>query len=261
MELLKKIDYQEHKSKFLILLSFAITLFIVYHFILIPVQNYNNKRGKFESLEVKNKKEKKLNDVSSMKYSKLLEELEKTKKYYSDLEDVSKKKSFENISSFESFISEKANSYGLTIETIGRVEKIEETDKVYLPYIISGDISKIFLFIEELENSDRKISITDSTTIISILPQERITTKLSANVLISKKNEEEYSELLPISKLNNIAINKIKYLNFNNKVYIILNYKNGNKSIFYAGEEILFDNMKYEVILKNGSPFLKLIKN
>ena len=93
---------------------------------------------------------------------------------------------------FYILVSEKSNFYNLTIETIGRVEKISEIDKIYIPYIISGDISDIFLFIEELENSDKKISFTDSITQISTLPQGRLTTKMSSNVLnITNKDIKE----------------------------------------------------------------------
>lgn len=158
-------------------------------------------------------------------------------------------------------ISEKSNFYNLTIETIGRVEKISETDKIYIPYIISGDISDIFLFIEELENSDKKISFTDSITQISTLPQGRLTTKISSNVLNITNKDIKEEKFFPISKLNNQKITKIKYLNFNNRIYIIVNYKNNSKNIFYVGEEIVFDNSKYRIILENNYPFLQQIKN
>ncbi|MDD7261612.1 hypothetical protein [Fusobacterium sp. FSA-380-WT-2B] len=212
-------------------------------------------------MEIKTRKEMKQNQANNQRYKKLLEELEETEKYYSNLEEKTKKKSFKNISSFEKFISEKSNFYNLTIETIGRVEKISETDKIYIPYIISGDISDIFLFIEELENSDKKISFTDSITQISTLPQGRLTTKISSNVLNITNKDIKEEKFFPISKLNNQKITKIKYLNFNNRIYIIVNYKNNSKNIFYVGEEIVFDNSKYRIILENNYPFLQQIKN
>lgn len=212
MKLLKKIDCQEYKSQILLLISLIIFSFIIYSLVLSPFQNYLQKRERVSSLEIKTRKEMKQNQANNQRYKKLLEELEETEKYYSNLEEKTKKKSFKNVSSFEKFISEKSNFYNLTIETIGRVEKISETDKIYIPYIISGDISDIFLFIEELENSDKKIT-------------------------------------------------KIKYLNFNNRIYIIVNYKNNSKNIFYVGEEIVFDNSKYRIILENNYPFLQQIKN
>ena len=61
--------------------------------------------------------------------------------------------------------------------------------------------------------------------------------------------------------MNNQKITKIKYLNFNNRIYIIVNYKNNSKNIFYVGEEIVFDNSKYRIILENNYPFLQQIKN
>ena len=256
MKLLKKIDCQEYKSQILLLISLIIFSFIIYSLVLSPFQNYLQKRERVSSLEIKTRKEMKQNQANNQRYKKLLEELEETEKYYSNLEEKTKKKSFKNISSFEKFISEKSNFYNLTIETIGRVEKISETDKIYIPYIISGDISDIFLFIEELENSDKKISFTDST-----LPQGRLTTKMSSNVLNITNKDIKEEKFFPISKLNNQKITKIKYLNFNNRIYIIVNYKNNSKNIFYVGEEIVFDNSKYRIILENNYPFLQQIKN
>lgn len=261
MKLLKKIDYQEYKSQILLLTSLIIFSFIVYFFVLSPFQNYLQKKERVSSLEIKNRKEVKQNQANNQRYKKLLEELEETEKYYSNLEEKTKKKSFKNISSFEKFISEKSNFYNLTIETIGRVEKISETDKIYIPYIISGEISDIFLFIEGLENSDKKISFTDSITQISTLLQGRLTTKISSNVLNTTDNNTKKEGFFPISKLNNQKIAKIKYLNFNNKIYIIVNYKNNSKNIFYVGEEIVFDNSKYRIILENNYPFLQQLKN
>ena len=261
MELLKKFDYQEHKSKCLFLISFSIGIFILYYLIFLPFQNYTNKKDRANSFEVKIRKEEKINQANNQKHSKMIEELEKTKKYYSDLENKNIKNSFKNISSFEKFISEKAQLYNLNIETIGKVEKISETDKLFIPYILNGDISDILSFIEELENNDKKISLTDSSTNISLLPHGKITTKLSANILNLKEEELKENNLLPISKLSNNKITKIKYIKFNDKIYIILNYKNGSKKIFYNGEEIVFNNLKYKIILNNNSPFLELIKN
>lgn len=260
MKLLKKIDCQEYKSQILLLISLIIFSFIIYSLVLSPFQNYLQ-RERVSSLEIKTRKEMKQNQANNQRYKKLLEELEETEKYYSNLEEKTKKKSFKNISSFEKFISEKSNFYNLTIETIGRVEKISETDKIYIPYIISGDISDIFLFIEELENSDKKISFTDSITQISTLPQGRLTTKMSSNVLNITNKDIKEEKFFPISKLNNQKITKIKYLNFNNRIYIIVNYKNNSKNIFYVGEEIVFDNSKYRIILENNYPFLQQIKN
>lgn len=212
---------QEYKSQILLLISLIIFSFIIYSLVLSPFQNYLQKRERVSSLEIKTRKEMKQNQANNQRYKKLLEELEETEKYYSNLEEKTKKKSFKNISSFEKFISEKSNFYNLTIETIGRVEKISETDKIYIPYIISGDISDIFLFIEELENSDKKISFTDSITQISTLPQGRLTTKISSNVLNITNKDIKEEKFFPISKLNNQKITKIKYLNFNNRIYII----------------------------------------
>lgn len=261
MKLLKKIDCQEYKSQILLLISLIIFSFIIYSLVLSPFQNYLQKRERVSSSEIKTRKEMKQNQANNQRYKKLLEELEETEKYYSNLEEKTKKKSFKNISSFEKFISEKSNFYNLTIETIGRVEKISETDKIYIPYIISGDISDIFLFMEELENSDKKISFTDSITQISTLPQGRLTTKISSNVLNTTDNDTEEKGFFPISKLSNQKITKIKYLNFNNRIYIMVNYKNNSKNIFYVGEEIVFDNSKYRIILENNYPFLQQIKN
>lgn len=261
MKLLKKIDCQEYKSQILLLISLIIFSFIIYSLVLSPFQNYLQKRERVSSLEIKTRKEMKQNQANNQRHKKLLEELEETEKYYSNLEEKTKKKSFKNISSFEKFISEKSNFYNLTIETIGRVEKISETDKIYIPYIISGDISDIFLFIEELENSDKKISFTDSITQISTLPQGRLTTKMSSNVLNITNKDIKEEKFFPISKLNNQKITKIKYLNFNNRIYIIVNYKNNSKNILYVGEEIVFDNSKYRIILENNYPFLQQIKN
>ena len=38
-------------------------------------------------------------------------------------------------------------------------------------------------------------------------------------------------------------------------------YKNNSKNILYVGEEIVFDNSKYRIILENNYPFLQQIKN
>lgn len=261
MKFLKKFDYQEHKSKILFLTSFTIGIFIIYTLVISPFKNYTNKKDRVNSFEIKNKKEEKLNQANNQRYNKLVEELKEVEKYYTTLEEKAKEKSFKNISSFESFISEKSDSHYLTIETIGRIERISETDKIYIPYIITGEITDIFSFIKEIENSDKKISFTDTLTQISFSPQGKIITKISANVLNTKLEKTEEHNPIPISELRSIKISKIKYLNFNNKIYIIINYKDGSKNIFHEGEEIIFNNLKYRIILKNGSPFLQLIKN
>lgn len=258
---LKKFNYQIYRTQFLLLISIFIAGFILYLLVFSPFKNYIEKREKLEVFQTKIKKEKKINQANNQRYSKLSQELKKMREYYNNLDKTSKEKSFKNISSFEKFISEKAKSYNLTIETIGRIERIDKSDKIYIPYIISGNTIDILSFIKELEKSDKKISFTDSNTQISFNPQGKITTKVSSVVLNFRESKTENNSLIQISELSNKKISNIKYLKFNSKIYIIINYKDGSKIIFYEGEELLFNNLKYKIILKNNSPFLKLLKN
>ena len=261
MKLLKKFDYHEHKNSILLFISLIIWTFIIYLLILSPFQSYLEKKESASNFQLKSKKEEKLNQANSQRYNKLLEEFEKQKQYYKNLEEKTKKKSFKNVSSFESFISEKASSHFLTIETIGRIEQIPETDKKYIPYIINGETSNILSFIEDLENSENKITLTDSNIQLFTLPQGKLIAKLSSNILNEKDENIEKNDVIPLAQLKNIKIDRIKYLNFNSKNYIIINYKNGSRDIYLNGEEIEFNNSRYKLILENGSPFLKLIKN
>ena len=97
MKLLKKIDCQEYKSQILLLISLIIFSFIIYSLVLSPFQNYLQKRERVSSFEIKTRKEMKQNQANNQRYKKLLEELEETEKYYSNLEEKTKKKSFKNI--------------------------------------------------------------------------------------------------------------------------------------------------------------------
>lgn len=258
---LKKFNYQMYKTHFLLLISIFIAGFILYLLVFSPFKNYMEKREKLETLQTKIKKENKINQANNQRYNKLSQELEKLKDYYNNLAKTSKERSFKNVSSFEKFISETAESHNLTIETIGRIERIDKNDKIYIPYIINGDARDIFSFIEELEKSDKKISFTDSHTQISFNSQTKIVTKISSVVFNFVENNIEDNSLLTISELSNKKISNIKYLKFNSKIYIIINYKDGSKNIFYEGEEFISNNLKYKIILENNSPFLQLLKN
>lgn len=261
MKFLKKFDYHEHKNSVLLLISMIILTFIIYYLIFIPFKIYLEKKESIDSFQVKSKKEERINQANIQRYNKLLEELEKQKQHYETLKEETKKKSFKNISSFESFISEKANSHFLTIETIGRIERIHETDKTYVPYIINGELPDIISFIKELENSENQITLTDSNTQLILSTQGKLITKISSSILKEKEEKLEKKDLIPLSQLKNIKIDRIKYLKFNSNNYIIINYKNGDRSIYLYGEEIEFNNSRYKIILENGSPFLQLIKN
>ena len=65
-------------------------------------------------------------------------------------------KSFKNIVAFEKYVDDIAEKNSILIETIGRVERIVETDKSYIPYIISGEIDDINRFVKELEEGEQK---------------------------------------------------------------------------------------------------------
>ncbi|STO30702.1 Uncharacterised protein [Fusobacterium necrogenes] len=258
---LKNFNYHEYKAQILLFISIFIAGFIMYSLIFLPFKDYKGKVEALKSLQIKIKKEQKTKQASTQRYNKLLENLEQLKISQNNIEKIEKNKSFKNISSLEKFISEKANSHHLIINTIGRVEKVNNSNKIYIPYIIEGEDKDILSFLEELEKNKKKISFSDSITKISFTPRGKIITKISSNVLNTIEQEINQDSLITISKLSNKKISNIKYLSFNKKNYIILNYKDGSKNIFYEGEEVILNNLRYKIILKNNSPFLQLLEN
>jgi MFS superfamily sulfate permease-like transporter len=138
-----------------------------------------------------------------------------------------------------------AKKNSILIETIGRIERVVETDKSYIPYIVSGEIDDINRFVKELEEEEQKISFSETTSQLDITQSKgRLTCKLSANILEKIEEDKEKVEELNFKKILGYGVKDIKFLKYNEKEYIIIKYRDGSKDIYFQGEILDIDGIK-----------------
>ena len=260
MKITNNFDIKDYKDKLIFIVGFSCLVFIIYYLMYTPIIELKNRKTKYKESGVEERKEKKIFEAGEKRYKRLEEELDKEKK----LQEISQKRlresGFLNLVEFEKYISDVAQKNILKIDTIGRVEKIETTDKIYIPYIISGDVLGILKFIEQLEKSKKVISLSETNSQLEILNGiGKLTCKISSNVLDKReKIGEEKREIIAIQDFVNSKIKSIKILKCNNKNYIILRYIQGYSEIWYQNKVVEKDNKKYKVVLENGDIYLKL---
>ncbi len=258
---IKEIKLKEYKNSIVLFIGISLLILLLYYLFYTPLINYLDKKDEIVKFALREKRERKILEAGERRYSRLEEELSKEREKVEESKKRVKAKSFFNLVDFEEHISEVGDRNLISIETIGRVEKIEESDKIYVPYIVSGDLKGIENFIEELEESDKGISLGETMVILEVGEEKgKLICKMSANVLNIRENEEIKEKRLKLREFLRYKIKEIKTINYNNKNYIIVNYQKGGREIFYCGEILEQDGKKYEIYMEKGEIFLKNTK-
>lgn len=257
---IKNIDLKEHREKLVTLGGVTIFLLILYFLIYNPTVKYMRIKEEINNYEVKSRKEKKLLEVMEKRVNRLEEERNSEIKNLEEARQRIREKSFSNLVEFEEYIGELLEKNFLTVEAIGRVERITETDKIYIPYVIKGGDFNILNFMESVESDERGISLSETPS--QLLKEGDITKfncKISANVL-NIKEEDTKEKRLNIKDFVRYGIKEIKYLNYNNRRYIIVNFQNGGSEIFYQGEIVEKDGKKYKILVEDNEIYLELVR-
>lgn len=262
MKLIKEFEVQEYKDKIVITLGFAIFIILLYLLFYKPIINWYEKKEEYREYSLKSMKESKIFEAGEQRYKRLEEELLNEEKENKETLKELENKSFKNIVAFEKYVDDIAEKNSILIETIGRIERVVETDKSYIPYIVSGEIDDINRFVKELEEGEQKISFSETTSQLDITQSKgRLTCKLSANILEKIEEDKEKVEELNFKKILGYGVKDIKFLKYNEKEYIIIKYRDGSKDIYFQGEILDIDGIKYEIFIKNREIYLKYLKN
>lgn len=256
----KNFNFEENKGNILIFISFVIFLLLIYFLFYTPLISWYGKKDERITYLVKVEKERKILEAGQLRYKRLEEELSKEREKNIEKEERGKELAFKNIVELERYIDEVAKKNYIVIETIGRIERVSETDKIYIPYIFFGELESFLKFIQQLESGKR--NITFGETPYEVIVSDVKTTfscKISANVLEIIENETEEKTTF-FREINGKGIKKLKLLNFNGKEYIIINYSDGTKDIFYNGEILELSGVKYKVIWRKGDIYLDKLR-
>lgn len=154
--------------------------------------------------------------------------------------------SFKNINSIETFIEKYINKNFLHLAAIGRCEKDELSKKVYLPYVIQGDLKKLLFFIKEIELSEMDISFGETPFLLKIDKISSFEGKIKSTIndFEGVDNKNNFRNLS--NNLNGKRVEKIKILNFNGQNYLILRYADGASDVVNEKENIkLIENKVY----------------
>lgn len=259
---IKEIDIQRYRDKILLFIASVLLLFLGYFLFYKPFTNLNSKREEVEEYSTKKIKEEKRLEASEKRYSRLEEELKKERESLERSKEKLKDGSFLNLVELERYISDVVQSNQLTIETIGRVERIEETNKIYIPYVIFGGLENILNFIDEIEKNEKEISLSETYVKLEIDKNSvRLSCKISTNVLEREEEESTVDRyVFPYKNFITDKIKEIKFLKYGDRNYIIIRYVDGSKEFLYEGKRIERGGKNYEVILQNKNIYLKLFK-
>ncbi|WP_291256164.1 hypothetical protein [Fusobacterium sp.] len=258
---IKEFNIRDHKEKIVVFIGFSIVILAINFLFYKPYVQWSEKNQQVEKFILDIRKEKTIGEAGEKRYKRLEEELEKEQERVELFKNRVVESSFLNIVKFEEYISEMSQKNLLLLDTIGRVERVQETDKIYIPYVVSGDVGKILEFMEEIEETnEKKVSLSETGLTLEIKEEKaRLICKFSANVLEKKMvTEVENEELIPLSRVVRERVKEIKILNYNNKKYIILKKVSGQSEIFFEGKIVIFQGKKYEIITKNSEVFIKL---
>lgn len=258
MKGIKNIDIAEYKEKIVILISFSITIVLIYFLFYKPFINYFESKKELENYGLRVKKEEKMLEAGEKRKFRLEEDLVLEKKKVEEGKERIKKSSFLNLMDFEEYITKIVRKNFLTLEAIGRIERISETDKIYVPYLILGGVESILKFSGELEKSEKGISLSETTVNLEIKDGKgRINCKISANVLDLK--DEVMKRDISFRDIATFSIRDIKFVKYDDKKYAIVSYQKGGSEIFYHGKIIDFEDRRYEIVIKGKEIYLKLV--
>lgn len=258
MEWIKNFNFEKHKSSILLLLCFIFSLVLIYKLVILPSSKLINLKNEYKLSEIKYNKENTLNRATLQRLTRLKEEYKLQKEKYNQREEEIKKRSFRNLPEAETYLQNLANQNFLNIKTFGRVETIPNLNKTYLPYIISGAPKKIVKFVKELENGEKIVSLSDTPSKFIISSKGEFTFKIATSILNETTEKSSSKDCFSIDILKNCQIRDIKFLKFNSKTYIIIEYIDDTSLVYYSGEEIEFEAKKLKLLIKDGIPILKL---
>ncbi|MDU1911005.1 hypothetical protein [Fusobacterium sp.] len=268
MKGINNLQFTEWKEKGIAFIFIGLWMVFTYKLIIEPYNEIQNKKKQKLSLEVKVKKaEKELGETEKI-YQKKFEENKKEKAEYEIYEKTLLERGFQNSGKMEEYIYQKSKKNRITTEIIGSIEKSGTTEKeskgrVYVPYSITGEEKNILNWVEEIENSEKLVSFTD--TPFQFYKNEnniiKINLKISGYILndTPKEKNEKITEKEKIFYAYNekeIMAEK-NIVEINGKVYMIIKFKSGKRKIFTHGEEIRKDNKQYILKIEDDELYLE----
>lgn len=261
MSWIKNFNWQEHKISLLFFFAFIISLLLLYYLFLNPLSKFFDKKAELKTFKIRYKKEQSLSVATNQRLERLEEEYSTQKKEFDKVLIEIQSKSFTTLPEVEKTIQNIADKNLVKIQTVGRIETINNSNKIYIPYIVSGMEKNLLNFIQELENYEKSISFTSTPSELLLFPQGRFTFKLATNVLNYTATPFFETDYLTIDKIKNVEIKNVKTLKFNSKTYVIINYSDGSSSIYYLGETLNIAGNNFILEIKNGDLILELKQN
>ena len=265
MKIINNFQFIEWKDKGAVFIFGIIWMFSTYKFVIEPYTEIQNRKKEKISLEIKERKaEKELKEIDRI-YQKKYEENKKEEEIYKTYKKLLLEKGFQNSGEMEEYIYQKSKENKLTIELIGGIEKTETKEKegkVYIPYSLIGEEKNIVKWIEEIENSRKLLSVTDTSFQFQKIEENiKLNLKMAGYLLNdtpkekNTKNKEKesifytYEGKEVVTERNTVEINR--------KTYLILKFKNGERKIFSDGEKIKKDNEWYTLKIREREVYLE----
>lgn len=255
---LNEISLTKYKAPLIYSLFLIFGGISLYFLIIIKIIDISTLKDDTEKARFKEKKMEKSITVLKRNLKELKEEYIEQKQ--EQVENAKRKNmnSFANLGEFESFISEEMATNYITLITIARAESIKGSDKVYVPYAFNGTYKNIESFIEELENSSKTITFSDTPFKLQKKENWMFNGKLATNIL----NQQSVCAVPEDSKLNynKVSTKKITGITvflFNNKKYAILKFADGTSKYLSESDKITWKGEKYRVKIINTNVFLE----
>lgn len=256
--------FKEHKDKILLMGTAGLLLLLTYYLVIIPYKNMKYSSRSKKETELRLKKVQKEFDNIEKVYEKRYKENKKAEAEYQQYEKYLLSKGFKNVAIFEEFIQQKLEKNYLQIKSISNIETSgmdrNEKGKVYIGYEIEGTEKNIKNFVKEIENSEKLVSLMDSSVLLEKKEEKsRGIFKVSGyllNTASPKKDTYIIEEKIYIS-FSDLSISSFKIIKLNKKKYVVIRYKNGERKIIYQGEEIEIGAENYTVEINDNGIYLK----
>lgn len=237
---MKKI-FSKYKLQLTILLFFIILIISFLHFCFQPYEEYNRHQEKIKELEHKLLKENREVNAAKERYSLLFEEQKKLEENFLKSKNSNSLNSFLSFLEMEKEISKISQYFSLKILSIGRVEE-KENNRVFIPYIFSGDCSSILNFITTLENKTGGFSISNTPFSITNAENSRLEVKISGIINKNINFSSNYPSGIKFAKIQK----------FNDKNYILLSFTDGTSNIFSENDFLTLGKIRYKLSIKEN---------
>lgn len=238
---MKKI-FSKYKLQLTILLFFIILIISFFHFCFQPYEEYNRHQEKIKELERKLLKENREVKATKERYSLLFEEQKKLEENFLKSKNSNFLNSFTSFLEMEKEISTISQYFSLKTLSIGRIEE-KENNRVFIPYIFSGELSSTLNFITTLENKTGCFSISNAPFSITTAENSRLEVKISGIINKNMNFSSSYPSGVKFAKIQK----------FNDKSYILLFFNDGTSNIFSENDFLNLEKIKYKLSIKENT--------